>query len=337
MALFRTRVNQPERVFLNSNDDPTNQYTGSFNSFQIQLKTPILGLKRTQLLRASIPNVPINPNIPGYCLMFWYYALPTPLTPLDANYLCCVRVLPAGTNSTMQFAPYNIPVNQYLSDPSQLVGMLNAAAAASDDYILNPWFNGPNDVTFFYNTPTRQILFKGNNPSYYYVPAGYADPILAANYPLYPIQIAGPPGSYGTVTPQPYVEQYNMNIRIGYALPGATSGVPAYPPLQGNGSLIPVDSFPNLSNTQVVYLYTNIAPGSALGSGGQHNLLACVPINSAFGGVTQYTVLMSNWLTKVASEIYEIQIQMLDDAQQPFTLPDNAQINLEMGFYYKED
>lgn len=336
MALYRTRVNQPERAFLNSNDDTTNATSGYFNQFQINLATPILGLKRTQLLRASIPNVPVNPNIPAYCLMFWYYALPTPTTPLDPNYLCCIRVLPANTGSAMRFAPYNIPENQYLSDPSQLVNMLNAAAAATDDTILNPWWNGPNDVSFIYNAPTRQILFKGTNSSFYYTPAGYADPILAANYPLYPIQIAGPTGSYGSVIPQPYVPQYNMNLRVGYALPGNYSGVPTIQPQIG-GTYIFVDSYPNLTNTQCVYLYTNIAPGSALGSGGQHNLLAVVPINSAFGGVTQYTVLMSNWLTKVASEVYDIQIRMLDDAQQPFTLPDNAQVNIEMAFGYKED
>lgn len=336
MASYRTRVNQPERVFLNSNDDITNQSQGTFSQFQIQLATPILGLKRTQLLRTSIPNVPVNPSIPAYCLMFWYYKLPTASTPLDANYLTCIRVIPAGINTAMLVSPYNIPQNQYLSDPSLLVGMLNAAAAATDDTILNPWWDSPNDVNFFYNAPTRQILFKGTDATKFYVPAGYADPILAANYPLYPIQIAGPTGGYGNVVPQPYVAQYNMNLRVGYAQPGSISGVPAYTPLAG-GNYIPVDSYPNLSSTQCVYFYTNIAPGSALGSNGSHNLLAVVPINSAFGGVTQYTVLMSNWLTKVASEVYEIKINMLDDAQQPFVLPDNAQVNCELGMYFRDD
>ena len=46
---------------------------------------------------------------------------------------------------------------------------------------------------------------------------------------------------------------------------------------------------------------------------------------------------MSNWLMKVANEIYEIRIDMFDDANYPFLLPDGAQVNLELAFYYKDD
>jgi hypothetical protein len=51
--------------------------------------------------------------------------------------------------------------------------------------------------------------------------------------------------------------------------------------------------------------------------------------------VTNYTALTINFLTKVANDtIQNINIQMLDDADQPYTLPDNAQVNLEIAFKY---
>jgi hypothetical protein len=63
--------------------------------------------------------------------------------------------------------------------------------------------------------------------------------------------------------------------------------------------------------------------------------LAVIPVNSPALGVTNYTALTINFLTKVANDsIQNISIEMLDDANLPYTLPDNAQVNLEIAFKY---
>ena len=105
--------------------------------------------------------------------------------------------------------------------------------------------------------------------------------------------------------------------------------------VEAGGVPIVADSYPNLVRTQCIYLYSNIAVASAMGSNGRHNLLCVIPVNSPALGVTNYTALTINFFTKVANEhIQNINIEMLDDANQPYTLPDNAQVNLEIAFSY---
>jgi hypothetical protein len=101
------------------------------------------------------------------------------------------------------------------------------------------------------------------------------------------------------------------------------------------GVAIVADSYPNLVRTQCIYFYSNIAVASAMGSNNRHNLLAVIPVNSPALGVSNYTALTINFLTKVANDsIQNISIEMLDDANLPYTLPDNAQVNLEIAFKY---
>jgi hypothetical protein len=335
--MYRTRVNQPERVFLSSSDDTTSSAAGAYNSFQINFQTPIIGAKRTQLLRATIPN--IQTNIPDYTLVFWYYRLPAANTPVSPTYLKCVRVLPANSTSALRNAPYNVPVNNYVNDPTALTVILNAAAASADDATANPYFLS-GDVTFGYDVATKKMYVEGTNATFFYVPAGWADPNVATAAQLISLTpgVAATPGTLN----QPYVPGYTLNLRLGFSMPGLLSsenqnpygGI--YPPAQGL-TIYLGESYPDLVYSQCVYLYANIIPGSSLGSTGKHNLLCVVPSNAPSLSVINFTALMVNWLTKIASEIYTIKIEMFDDAGQPFMLPDNAQVNIEMAFWYGAD
>jgi hypothetical protein len=85
-----------------------------------------------------------------------------------------------------------------------------------------------------------------------------------------------------------------------------------------------------------VYIYADITSGSGLGSGKQHNLLAVIPNNAAPLGVIQYVAATLTWLTKVPSNIYEILLDLRDDANQALPLPDNAQVNVELAFSYHD-
>jgi len=150
-------------------------------------------------------------------------------------------------------------------------------------------------------------------------------------------------------TIQPYALGWTLNLRVGYAMSGNSFGYPVnkgtstnvlYADVTNtayaNATAVPVDSFPNLVYSQCVYLYSNIVAGVSLGSNKQHNLLAVVPSNAPQLGVIQYTALTVNMMSKLVDTIYEISIDMRDDANQPFVLPDNAQVNLELCFIYQD-
>ena len=344
-TMIRTRVNNPERVFLNSSDDPRTTSNIGFSDFTCTYDTPILGAKKVMMLRSTIPNAQVN--IPDYQLVFWYYSLPTATTaPADA-YLRAVRLYPSDYQAPAGFTTYT--KNRYFSDPADFVNQLNTAAAvAGDDATYNDyWVAG--DVTFAYNATTKQITFTGNTAGRYYAPAGWNDPNVIYAQTTNAGGMAMPNYSGVGTTDQEQVVGWTLNLRVGYAMSGFSRGTPynvgattnpLYADLTNtayaDGTAVPVDSYPNLVYSQCVYLYSNIVAGVSLGSNKQHNLLAVVPSNAPQFGVIQYTALTVNMMSKMVDTIYEISIDMRDDANQPFVLPDNAQVNIELAFVYTE-
>ena len=338
--MIRTRVNAPERVFLNSSDDPRTTGNQGFSVFTCTYDTPVLGAKKTMMLRASIPNAQVN--IPDYALEFWYYNLPTATTAPSLATLKCVRLYPSYYQPPAAFTAYT--KNRFFSDPADFITALNAAASVGGDSVTYNDYWTAGDVTFSYNAITKQITFTGNTAGRYYAPCGWNDPNL-------PTAVLGVTMNNfnGVEALQPYVPQYTMNLRVGYAMSGQTLGIqnniaatanPQYADLTNsayaNGTAVPADSYPNLVYSQCVYLYSNIVAGVSLGSNKTHNLLAVVPSNAPQLGIIQYTALTINMLSKLVDTIYEITIDMRDDNNQPFTLPDNAQVNIELAFAYTE-
>lgn len=341
--MIRTRVNNPERVFLNSSDDKRNTTDFGFSQFTCTYDTPILGAKKTMMLRATIPNAQVN--IPDYQLVFWYYNLPTATTAPSASTLKAVRLYPSNYVAPAALGT-TFTKNRYFSDPADFVTQLNTAAAAGGDNVTyNPfWQSG--DITFTYSATTKQITFTGNTAGRFYAPAGWNDPVV--NAAIAGQTIVMPSTANIAVTyPQPLVQNWTLNLRVGYAMSGTSFGpqllqvnqIPQYADLThvayANGTAVPVDSFPNLVYSQAIYLYSNIVAGVSLGSGGQHNLLAVIPVNAPQLGVIQYTALTVNMMSKLVDTIYDITITMRDDANQPFTLPDSAQVNLELAMVYE--
>tara|TARA_R110000868_G_scaffold72355_2_gene211030 strand:- start:1603 stop:2688 length:1086 start_codon:yes stop_codon:yes gene_type:complete len=351
---IRSRVNQPERVFVSSNDDPTQLITVGFAQFQAIFQTPILDAKRCQLLRATIPNA--VQNIPNYQLVFWYYAFPAGVsTPADA-YLRAVRLYPTGWigNSTTWTA------NRYISSGADFVSLLNQAASAGGDVVtLNPYWSA-GDLTFTFSSTTNQVSVTGNGvgSATTYAIAGWDDPfVLAAQQGLGSrvqggqvggVYLSDPSGAY---TLQPYVLTYTLNLRVGFAMSGRCRAPIGYPvqassnvlyanlrnTVFASGAAIPSDSYPNLVYTGSVMLYANIIAGSSLGSGQQHNLLAVVPVSGAQLSVTNYVAATLTWLCKTPDTLYSLIIDMRDDANQPYYLPDNAVVNIELAFHYRDE
>jgi hypothetical protein len=339
----RSRVNCPERLSLTSDDDVTNMNNPYFSQFQINLATPVLDPQRCQLIRATVPATQLQlPDWGGLC--FWYWKLPTATTVPTSAYLKCVRLYPSSYVALSGFTAFTR--NRYINDPSDLVTLLNqAAGAGGDDVTYNVYWSSA-EVTFSYSTTTKQITFVGNSSGSFYAPAGYNDPIVATiqagtagTRPVMPNATSG-------TTAQPQVEQYTLNLRVGYAMSGNARGSQSFGAGQtayANSTnvayaynvAVPVDSYPNLIYTNNVYLYASFMAGASLTSNNRHNLLACCPITVGAFGVAQYVAATSNLLTKLSQTIQNIVIELRDDADQPYTLPDNAQVSLEVSFSYQ--
>jgi hypothetical protein len=349
MSQFKSRVNQPTRLFISSSDDYNQSNTAGFSQFTARFLTPVLNPTKTQLLRATIPNATVN--LPDYGLCFWYYRLPTATTAPSVVYLYNVRLYPSSFVPYAGYTTYS--KNRYFSDPNDFVSALNTAAAAGgDNATLNPWWSA-GDISFSYNSTTKQISFTGSGSAVYYCNAGWNDPnVLLAQAGGVPTGIIRVPQYTSSPTtnyyPQSFIPQYTLNLRVGYAMSGqtifnpaqtiGTSAVGAYANITNttiaSGTAVPPDSFPNLVYTGSITFLSDIVAGSSIGSNKQQNLLAIIPNNSAQLGVIQYVAATLTWLDKIPQTIYECNVQMFDENGQPYVLPDNAVVNVELGFAY---
>lgn len=352
----RSRVNQPERVFASSNDDPTQSSLATYSSFRVTFDTPILDSKKVQLLRATIPNA--LQNIPNYSLVFWYHAgTSATFTPSDAT-LRCVRLYPTNwVGYSTTFTP-----NRFVSGGSDFVSLLNTAAGAGGDLITaNPYWHAA-DVTFSWNSTTNQISWIGNgvDSATHYAAAGWADNFVRAAQQGLGSAVQGGQtggvymntiGSTTQYTLQPYALGYTLNLRVGFTMSGLNTSPLLYP-FQANAKLLyannlnlvkatsaalTADSYPNLVYTGAYTVYSDIVSGCSLGSNKTHNLLAVIPNNAEQLGIAQYTAATLSWLTRLPDTIYAMNFTILDDASQPVPFPDSAVINLELAFHYRED
>lgn len=339
----RSRVNQPERLLIRSDDDITNQSQPGFFQFQVNLPTPVLDAKRCQIIRTTIPNIQLQ--IPDYQLVFWYHRLATATTAPSALTLRAVRLFPSFYQAPAGLA-YTPTKNRYITDPNDLVTLLNLAAAAGGDAVAaNPFWTA-GDVTFAYNATTKQITMTGTAAGVFYTPAGWNDPFV--NAAIAGQTIICPRYDNAALSfPQPLLQNYILNLRVGYAMSGIAPGRQSFAggnPLYANivnvafpnGTAVPADSFPDLVYTNSVSLYISFLTSSSLTSNNRHNLLCVVPMQTISLGVNNYIAATSNLLTKLSQTITNVNIEMRDAADQPYILPDNAQIDLEVSFSYQD-
>lgn len=345
MLSVKSRVNQPERVFLNSNDDPTDPNNPEFFIFSANFQTPILDAKRAQLIRASVPFPKLQ--LPDYQLCFFYFQLPTAVAVPSIFNLKCIRLYPSNYLPPAGFSAYT--VNRNFNTPSDLVSALNTAASVGGDNATYNTLWGQGDIVFAYNSTLKQIEVTGNTPTKFYAIAGWNDPIVRTVLANPSIFLTTPNAFGGGVTAQPVLAQTTLNLRLGYAYSGTTR----VPNSAGNASarsqyanvgnnsfpyaqVILADSYPNLVYTNNIYLYTNFCNGSSVTSNNRHNLLAVLPVNAISFGIVQYVAATTNLLTKLSQTIQNITIEMRDDNDIPYYLPDSAVVNVELAFSYQD-
>lgn len=337
------RVNQPDRISLDSFMDTSTESNGLYFTFVNHApNTRAVGAKRVHMLRATIPNIQLP--IPNYSLVWYYYKLPTATTVPAAQYLKAIRLYPSDYLAPTGFTAYT--KNAYVQTPQDLVDLLNTAAGVGGDSVTYNTLWTAADVIFFFDSASNQISFTGTAAGSYYCNAGYNDPIVRAS------QASTAITTYNqdtTTTPQPFSTGYTLNLRTGFAMDGVNrprgSGTNfvanscaniAGRPFQGTVEIV-ADSYPNLTYTGSIYVYSNIVANSGFSSTSKRNLLAVVPVDVPPGGIINYIGHSAPaYALKVASEIYSVDIEMRDDANMPFLLPDSANVNIECSILYTE-
>ena len=300
-------------------DDVTNNTHGFYNRFTVTYPAPILEAKQCAIVRATIPMG--KQQLPDYCCVFWYYQLSSSTDARTSTKLKAIRFLPFGRIVTGNYA-----VNRYISSYTDLVALLNQAAA-NDDTTTNPNFVS-GDVSFSLTT-SKQITMTGNTAGKFYVPAAYDDPNIAAASAM------TFPGSAADKNNNPtYVAGQTLNLRCGFSQPSKYNDQVPSLTVVASGVAIPADAFPNLVYTNTVRLYSNLSGSAGLSSDGSRNLLGVVPVNAPALGVLQYESPHFAYLTKLPDTIYSITIEMRDDVNQPYSLPDNNIAAVELSLQY---
>lgn len=336
------RLNQPDRLSLDSFMDTTTATDGQYFTFVNHApNTSLVGAKKIHMLRCTIPY--IQPSIPDYALVFYYYKMANATSIPTANDLKAVRLYPHDYSPPSAFSAYTL--NKFFQTPQELVDALNDAASVGGDNVTYNTLWTAGDVTFFYDANLAQIYWQGNSSGSYYCNAGYNDPIVQAS------QASTAITTYNfdtTTSKQPYVLGYTLNLRVGFAMDGVNKPRGSGSNLLSNkcanltgvseadASPIYADTYPNLNYTGTIYLYANIVGNSGYSSVNKKNLLAVVPVDTPQGGVIQYIGHSAPaYSLKVSSEIYEIQIELRDEANQPFYSPDSSNINIELSILYE--
>jgi hypothetical protein len=243
---------------------------------------------------------------------------------------------------------------------TELVALLNTASSTGDNINLNGYWNA-NAITWSLvaGVPT----FKGNNAGKFYTPAGWNDPLVIAAK-TYSVGNLSPSGKFypfflypctdplkNVFKPNPFVRGYTMNQRLGYALSGTTAGAfyNSFQPFGNfayanqynitfpNGTNIPAGTQPNISGSSIVSIYAAWSGyGGASTQGNKLNLLGVIPLSTVVGYNNFTGVGLKAPLYKVVPDIYAMDIELRDENDQPFLVPDNANVNLEIGFKYKD-
>jgi hypothetical protein len=342
--------NQPSIVsidsFLRSSNNATNGSSqGKWSSYTITPFVPIRNVKKIQMIKAVVPNIAL-PLDDTKDLVFFYHKLTTANpTPVSAN-LRAVRLYPSLYNPPSGFTAFT--KNKYVSNGTELATLLNLAASTGGDNITyNPiWL--VNDITFTYNAATNQMTFKGNDATAgtSYCNAAYDSPFVRI-YQQSGFMTQNLPNS--TTPPQPFILNYTMNLKLGYALRyDITQPYNTGSPVLGAANIggtgfpstaqVPVDSFLNLVPTSAIYVFAQWAGTGGQTGQGNRNLLGVIPVTQPpFGVITYQEQGNAPYLVNVLSDIYDLTIELRTDSNTPYLLPDSCSVNVLIGLEYNNE
>jgi hypothetical protein len=132
-----------------------------------------------------------------------------------------------------------------------------------------------------------------------------------------------PPDTVSITRRASWPTQFSLNTRLGFPNAGLT-GAYAYTGL----------FLPNILRTRVVYLLCNGTVDDSITTDGLRNVIAKIPINSTYGGITTYQQNDYNWCKIVQSAYQNIELSVLDENYQPYLLRAEEPIEVELVFAY---
>jgi hypothetical protein len=343
-------LNRPDRLTLNAFSDP-NRQGATYSRFTNTLKNPLIGVKGVQLVNANFINSSLQLNDDNGQLMFFYYASATQAGIRTQAQLRCIRLLPSTFVPYAGFTAFTL--NKYFNTGTELAAALTAAASTGGDSVTyNPiWV--ANQVTFSFDTTTREFSILGNGTTFI-APAAADDPFVldqlrgttnAAN--RIRMNAINSSNTYATAALQPYVEGVSMNARLGYTLAfnarglwwgsssqqgcATASGVPS----NSSSVAVTADTFPILLGVQNVGVYLSVSTGGGVDSYGRKNLIASIPIEVAPLCINSYTTNSVEVPSlSTPNEIYEVTVELIDDSGNPFSQGWNYNTQIALVLYY---
>jgi hypothetical protein len=364
----RVSLNSRQAIAI-ANQIQDNDYDSDFYyQFSCELKSPLLRVKSLELLRATIPNA--VPSLPNDQLFFFYYRVPfdpdNPDAPEFADFtsdnILVVQLYPTNfyysPNSLQN--PNEDGRNTSFGDYDELVDALNRATTENSIGLNNTQTRFiPGDITFSYNDVLKRIGMKGNNMfdnngdfQYFYSPVGYNDPNLASVIAEIKANYAG---GLQSIPVQINTDGYTLNRRLGFTFNGILTMPPEndadadiigkrvipnilmpfpYVPATTNQTYT-AENPADLVNSGNIFLYCDIAGGSTQDTNANERLLAVIPTNASNLGVIFGESKLPCELTKTSENIYTLNFTLLNDTGQPFYLPTNAYVNLELKVTYR--
>lgn len=343
-----TSVNRPDRVIINSHDDPvipTSANNGFYNRIVNNLQTPLLNVKGIQLDRANFINSSLPLNDFNGQLFFCYHRTTSATAAITLANIQIVRLHPSW------FVPASgaaFVKNKYYTYVTDLVTDLNLAASTGGDNVtFNPrWI--VNDVTFTYNTATRRISFYGNTAGNFYAPVPADFPGLNTYFAAITMNALGGTRAQPYSLPNAFGVAPTMNARLGFAMSyrnrgiqwsatsvlgcASTTGIP-----QANGiaNATEADSWPILLGVQNVSIFLNAVNGSGLDSQNRKALLASIPMEAPPLGINAYTASSLQYpALSVANEVYNLEVVFLDENGDAYLIPQNYNTYLELSILY---
>lgn len=276
---------------------------------------------------------------------------------LRINYLRYIRLAPSFCQPELMNG-YVGGYNRTFQDYDDLVSELNNSTIddlnegePSNNYVGEFKFV-PNQISFAYDTRFNKILFTGLDTLYSYLPVASDDPIwFLAAVELKQRDIQNTRFQFsGAIQPiTPYQPFRNLNLRLGFSYATYPQGdnflnmlrpIPPYiqnPPLElGNYTAYDhiAPGYCDLCYSACCFIYCDLTGGSTLDTIANKALLATLPMNTPNLGVGFHSLPLNNPLTKIVNQIYEVYIELRTDTGQPFYLPNNAIVSLELILTY---
>ena len=283
----------------------------------------------------------------------------TPITAtIQPSYLRYVRLLATNVAPELMTA-FTGGFNRTFTDYDDLVSELNLST--TDDPLNGQDSNKevgtfkfvPNQISFSYSARFNKIIFTGLDPFFRYCPAASDDPNWEAA--AAELQTRDRANTRFLVTLlginqciQPFLPYRDLNLRLGF-------NYATYPPGDNFRNMIRpippfIESVPSLGSfteydhvapgycdltySACCHLYTDITGGSTVDSLLNKAFLGSVPLNTQNLGVGFHSLPLNNPLTKIATQLNEIYIEMRTDTGAQFYIGNNAIVSLEFILTY---